>query len=237
MLTDFFNFDKSALYYRFLSPTSFGIDSFLVGIFGIGIFVLVEFLIDIQKKRQKINFDLYGGLFFSKIENIVLILLLFLGGLVIGYFYSGIFQIWLMIVFSFLVLLSAIDFKILAVPDWMNLVLFFCILLGSFFFSENFWNVFLSGLGIAGLFSILRIFGDMFCKTEILGEGDIVFGSSIGMLLGVYDTLMSIFWGCVFGSTYSIFFRFFGKKVSKLPFITFISVGLLFCFLMSISND
>lgn len=237
MLVDFFDFDKTGLLYFLISPSGFGPDILGLIALGFGIFAFVQFVFYMQAKSSKHDFDFLMTLLFSKTQSIVLIAFLFVGGFGIGYFYSGIFEIWLMIVFSFLILLSMIDYKILAVPDWINVTLFVCILIGVISFSENFWDVLLGGFAISGLFALLRIFGDIIFGREVLGEGDIVFGSSIGMLLGIYDSLMSIFWGCFIACLCVIVGRIFGKKILKLPMITCISIGLLFCFIEGVIND
>lgn len=237
MLADFFDFDKTSLLYLLISPSGFGIDILGLVALGIGIFALTQFVFYMQIKSSKNDFDFLATLLFTKTQSVASILFLIIGALGIGYLYSGIFEIWLMVVFSFLLLLSMIDYKILAVPDWMNAALFVCILIGVVSFSGNFLDALLGGLAISGLFGLLRIFGDMICNREVLGEGDILFGASIGMLLGVYDSLMSIFWGCFITSLYVIISRIFGKKILKLPMITCISIGLLFCFIEGVIND
>lgn len=237
MLADFFDFDKTSLLYLLISPSGFGVDILGLVALGIGIFAFTQFLFYMQIKSLKNDFDFLLTLLFTKTQSVVLIVLLFAGGFGIGYLYGGIFEIWLMVVFSFLILLSMIDYKILAVPDWMNVALFVCILVGVIYFSENFWDALLGGFAISGLFGLLRIFGDIIFNREVLGEGDIVFGASVGMLLGIYDSLMSVFWGCFIGCLCVIVSRFFGKKVLKLPMITCISIGLLFCFIEGIMND
>ncbi|MDO7253573.1 A24 family peptidase [Helicobacter cappadocius] len=238
MLIGFFDSDKTTLLYQYLSsPNLFDLNALWLSILGVVIFLTTQLLFYIQKRKPKTDFTFLQNLFFSKTESVFLVLIFFAGGIGIAYLYGGIFQIWLMVVFSFLVLLSAIDYKVLAVPDWINFVLFVCVLVGMIYFSQNFWDILLGGLSIAGMFSILRIFGDMIWHKEVLGEGDIVFGASVGMLLGVYGSLMSIFWGCVFASIYSVLVRFFGKKITKLPLIMIIFIGLLFYFLMGIIND
>lgn len=237
MLADFFDFDKSSLLYFLASPGGFGID--VLGLFALGILILLlsQMVFYVQLKSSKNDSLLLENLLFSKRQIAILMMLFFIGGLGIGYLYEGIFEIWVMLVFSFLVLLSMVDYKILAIPDWMNMALFFCVLIGMFYFSGDFWHILLDGFAISGLFSLVRIFGDMIFNKEVLGEGDIVFGASIGMLLGFYDSLMSVFWGCFIACLCVILLRFFGKKVLKLPMITSISAGLLFCFVESIIND
>lgn len=237
MLFDFLGFDKTGLLYLLISPSGFGVDILGLIALGIGIFVFTQVVFYIQMHCSKNQNHFLSNLLFSKIQSVVLISSLCIGGCAIGYFYSGIFEIFLMVVFSFLILLSMIDYKILAVPDWMNVGLFVCIFIGVIFFSENFWDALLGGFAISGLFSLLRVFGDIIFSREVLGEGDIIFGASIGMLLGVYDSLMSIFWGCLIASLCVIVARIFGKKVLKLPMITCISIGLLFCFIEGIIND
>lgn len=237
MLVDFFDFDKTGLLYLLISPSGFGVHILGLIALGICIFAFTQVVFYIQIKYSKNDSDFLSILLFSKIQSVILLTLILIGGFGIGYLYSGVSEIWLMIVFSFLMLLSMIDYKILAVPDWMNVALFVCVFVGAISFSGNFWDVLLGGFAISGLFGLLRIFGDIIFNREVLGEGDVVFGASIGMLLGVYDSLMSIFWGCFIVCLCVIIGRIFGKRVLKLPMITCISIGLLFCFIEGIIND
>ncbi|PAF41415.1 prepilin peptidase [Helicobacter sp. 11S02596-1] len=178
-----------------------------------------------------------SDVFASKPLNISVLALLSLLGLGVGFFYQGFFAFFAMGVFSVMLLLAFIDAKKLAVPDWLNFGLFFLVIFGAITFDPNiarFFQKMLEGLALAGLFAVLRIFGDMISKREILGEADIIFIASAGFLFGLDGALTGIFLGCVFGSAWALFLRLFGKKISKIPLITFIILGLFFGFFLEV---
>ncbi|PAF46731.1 hypothetical protein BKH41_08740 [Helicobacter sp. 12S02232-10] len=227
MESDLLIFEGNNLLYFFLSPNSLDMTVLAVIILGWGIFGITRF-----DKHCRDVFDLMSFCVF------VLALLLFLG-LGVGFFYQGIFRFWAMAVFSLMLLLALVDLKKLAVPDWMNFGLFFIVIFGVVFFEGNgalFVNKLLDGFGLAGLFAVLRIFGDMIFKREVLGEGDIVFIASSGFLFGINDALSGIFVGCVFASAWGLFLRLFSKKIVKIPLITFIVLGLFFGFFLEVYN-
>ncbi|PAF41820.1 prepilin peptidase [Helicobacter sp. 11S03491-1] len=227
MSYDLFVFGKNHFLYFLISPGHVGIDGLGLGLLGWILFEMSKYL----NTRYCLN------VFTKRISNISILIILMFFGFGIAYFYKGIFEIWLMVVLTLMFLLAFIDYKILGVPDWMNFALLFCIVLGCIYFGgENIllFDMFFEGLGLAGLFAILRIFGDMIYKKEILGEGDIVFGASSGLLFGIYNSLIAIFWGCVFASILVLFFKILGKNILKIPLITFMFIGLFFCFVMGI---
>lgn len=232
MASDFFTpfyFEKSNIFYTLISLKPFSKYHFIV-IFGLillswGILKIAKFY------DQKFMISIWTSKVFNAISSFGVLILAILA----GYFYEGIWSVWVTVVLTLGFLLAVIDSKIQAVPDWMNFALVFLSALGVIL-QDSFRSEFLDGFSMAGLFAILKIFGDMICKQEILGEGDIVFFASCGFLFGVYDSLVGLFWGCIFGCVYVGIHRLFGKKISKIPLITFVVPGLAFGFMLGILN-
>ncbi|PAF51555.1 prepilin peptidase [Helicobacter sp. 13S00477-4] len=225
-----FGFDKNIFLFFLISPNGFDTSVFGLIVLGWAIFWLVWYD----------NFRHCRGVFDSNVLNICILILLVFLGFGIGFLYQGIFEFWLMAVFSLMIFLALIDIKKFAVPDWLNFALLFLVILGVMIFDNSFYLSFeklLEGFGLAGLFAIFRIFGDMIYKKEILGEGDIVFIASSGLLFGTENSLKGIFWGCVLGIFYILFSRLFGKSVFKIPLIAFILFGIIFCFIIRVYSD
>ncbi|PAF48570.1 hypothetical protein BKH46_01335 [Helicobacter sp. 12S02634-8] len=210
-------FSPDNLLYFFLTPHRWDNSVFIVILLGWGIFGLC--------KLDKPCADGFKTLSFNVLTLVILLAL----GVVLGGFYKGLFQFWLMGVVTLMVLLALLDAKLLSVPDWINFGVFFLVILGSVFFEGYAWlfsSKFIGGLALAGLFAILRIFGDMIARREVLGEGDIVFVASSGFLFGIQDALIGVFWGCVLGVVWAMILRLKGKKSYQIPLITFIVLGL-----------
>lgn len=191
------------------------------------------------------GFDLYIlGTFFSALCIFVILNLyhfnlffkifgifasIFLGG-ISNYYFQGDFSLYLMIILNLCLLLALFDSKFLAVPDWINVSLLIFVLCVKFLIFGLSFKDFFEGLGMAGLLGLFKVLGDIIYKKQILGEGDILFIASIGIFFGSIFVWFSFFWGCVFGSGYGLIGRVFGKKVAKIPLISFIFLGIIFYF-------
>ena len=151
-------------------------------------------------------------------------------GLSIELFYSLIF-------FYTLIVLSFIDFKYKAVPDYLLLISFiFSFFVTSFNLIEAFKNAFI----VAGAFVLLnfvvtfyiqniksKILKDETLKTqEALGEGDIPILASIAVILGLKGALVAIFLASIFAIIPSIYFNI-KKKDIQTPFIPYLVLGFL----------
>lgn len=146
----------------------------------------------------------------------------------------------------FLIVLSFIDFKYKAVPDYLLLIVFIL----SFFASsyplvESFKNAFI----FAGAFVLLdfvitfyiqniksKITKDESLKEQkALGEGDIPIIAMIGAVLGLKAGLSAIFLASIFAIIPAIYNQIFKKDIET-AFIPFLSLGFLVEFIFNISK-
>lgn len=134
-----------------------------------------------------------------------------------------------------LIVLSFIDLKYKAVPDYLLLIVFLlCFFSTSFSFFDSFKNAFL----FAGAFVLLnfvitfyiqniksRLLKDESLKTqEALGEGDIPIIAMIGVVLGVNSGIFAIFLAAFFAIIPSIYSNLVKKDIQT-PFIPYLVLG------------
>ena len=145
--------------------------------------------------------------------------------------------LYALIFFYTLIVLSFIDFKYKAVPDYLLLIsLVFSFLVTSFDLIDAFKNAFI----IAGAFVLLnfvvtfyiqniksKILKDESLKTqEAMGEGDIPILAALGVVLGLKGALIAIFLSSIFAIIPSIYFNI-KKKDIQTPFIPYLVLGFL----------
>jgi len=141
------------------------------------------------------------------------------------------------LLFYTLIILSFIDFKYKAVPDYiLIIVLLFAFSLSSFSFQ--------TALTFAGGFVLLELFvtfyiqnikarilnDDSLKEQRSMGEGDIPIIAIMGGLLGVKLGMVSIFLGSLFAIIPAIL-NIVIKKDIETPFIPFLSLGLFVVFI------
>lgn len=167
--------------------------------------------------------------FFLELLSAIITLLLFLK---LGLCQEFIF----MCLFSYvLIVLSFIDFKYKAVPDYLLLiVLFIAFFASEFTIIEAFKNAFL----FAGAFVLLnfvitfyiqniksKLLKDESLKTqEALGQGDIPIIAIFGIILGVTNGLFAIFLAAFFAIIPAIYSNFVKKDIQT-PFIPYLVLG------------
>lgn len=154
------------------------------------------------------------------------------------------------IVFYLLIVLSFIDFKYKAVPDYLLVIIFFASLLASYFNSMDFFNALKNGFIFAGAFIILDFLLTFYIQNikykmtknenlktqKALGEGDIPIVFVIGMMLGIKAGFAAIFLGAILAiipSLYNIIF----KKEIETPFIPYLSLGFFIEFIFLFSDS
>jgi len=149
------------------------------------------------------------------------------------------------LVFYLLIVLSFIDFKYKAVPDYLLVFIFISAL---FAVNNDFVSAFTNGLIFAGAFIMLDFLLTFYIQNikykltknedlkhqKALGEGDIPIVFVIGMILGIKAGFTAIFLGAlsaIIPSLYNILF----KKEIETPFIPYLSFGFFieFIFLLS----
>lgn len=144
-----------------------------------------------------------------------------------------------------LIVLSFIDLKYKAVPDYLLLIVLLLSLFHFPFSFEQITNAFL----FAGAFILLNFIVTFYIQNikakitnneslrdqEALGEGDIPIVASIGAILGVYSGIIAIFLSAVFAVIPAIY-NLFVKDDVQTPFIPFLALGFLFEYLFNISR-
>ncbi len=151
-----------------------------------------------------------------------------------------------MVFFYTLIVLSFIDFKYKAVPDYLLLIA----LIFSFVITQkDLFYALKDAFIISGAFILLnfvitfyiqniksRILKDESLKQqEALGEGDIPILASIGAILGFPGTFVAIFLSSLFAIIPSIYFQI-KKKDIQTPFIPYLSLGLIVEYFFNISK-
>ena len=149
------------------------------------------------------------------------------------------FDLFLILLFFYiLAILSFIDLKYKAVPDYLLLVLFII----SFFISKDSFFISLqNAMLFAGGFVLLNFIitfyiqniksrllkNDSLKTQEALGEGDIPVIAAIAIILGAKLALIAIFLSALFAIIPAIYSSY-TKKDIEIPFIPYLSLG-LFC--------
>lgn len=151
-----------------------------------------------------------------------------------------------LIFFYILIVLSFIDLKYKAVPDYLLLILF----IFSFFMTEHsFLEAIKAACIIAGAFVLLnflisfyiqnikaKILKDESLKTqEALGEGDIPVLASFAIVLGINASLIAIFFAALFAIIPSIYNTYKNKDI-EIPFIPFLSLGFIVEYFLEITK-
>ncbi len=134
-------------------------------------------------------------------------------------------------------MLSFIDFKYKAVPDYLLLI---ALVLSFFVTSYNLIEAFKNAFIVSGAFVLLnfvltfyiqnikaKILKDESLKTqEAMGEGDIPILAILGVILGLKGALIAIFLSSIFAIIPSIYFNI-KKKDIQTPFIPYLVLGFL----------
>ncbi|CBG39796.1 prepilin peptidase [Helicobacter mustelae] len=130
--------------------------------------------------------------------------------------------------FALAFLLALTDWRDLAVPTWLN---FSLVVLGfvALFGVLDPWQRLLESFGLLGIFAFLQNLGRYFMKKEMLGDGDLIFVLGLCLVFGWVSSMEAIFLGSVFG----MFFVCIRGRV-PMPFISFMSIGIFFDFLLGL---
>ncbi len=154
--------------------------------------------------------------------------------------------LYALIFFYTLIVLSFIDFKYKAVPDYLLLIT----LVFSFFVTNNdlieaFKNAFI----VSGAFVLLnflvtfyiqnikaKILKDESLKTqEALGVGDLPVLAAMGVVLGLEGALVAIFLSSIFAIIPSIYSNLVKKDIQT-PFIPYLILGMLSVYFLDLEN-
>jgi len=145
-------------------------------------------------------------------------------------------------IFYNLILLSFIDFKFKAVPDYLLLFLLVNLFFyGVYFQSDNiiYMFVFVGGFSLLNFIITFyiqniksKILKDDSLKDQVaLGEGDMPVIASFGVLLDPKLALIAIFLSAIFAIIPAIF-NIIIKKDIQTPFIPFLSLGLFTVYIL-----
>ncbi|RXJ66634.1 prepilin peptidase [Halarcobacter ebronensis] len=156
-------------------------------------------------------------------------------------------NLFLSLVFFYtLIVLSFIDFKYKAVPDYLLLIVF----LLSFFITEfSLIDALKASCILLGAFVILnflitfyiqnikaKILKDESLKTQqALGEGDFPILAAIGVVLGLKGAFVAIFLSSIFAIIPSIYFNI-KKKDIQTPYIPYLVLGFIVEYFFNISR-
>jgi leader peptidase (prepilin peptidase)/N-methyltransferase len=127
------------------------------------------------------------------------------------------------LLFSLLLALSVIDLRYKAVPDGLSFPA-----LGLAFFSGNMLLSLEHGLMFAGGAALLRMVVSSLTKKEAMGEADIIIAAIMGAVLGITLGLLAVYMAALLAL---VAFFFLKQKGSELPFIPFLTCGMLLAYL------
>lgn len=126
-------------------------------------------------------------------------------------------------IFSIYLALSAIDYYYHAIPDSVSLTLLFVSI-----FPYDILQSIEAAFILVGFMTILRWYVSYFLKKEALGEGDVIIAGAMGALLGIKFALIAVFLAALLALPFSIIAK---KKEIVIPFVPFLSLGVLLVFL------
>ena len=169
------------------------------------------------------------------------------GSLYISIIYDfSINSVFLLLLFYTLLVLSFIDLKYKAVPDYLLII---ALLLSLFVKSDNIIEALKNAFLFSGAISLLLVFLNFYIQNikarllkndelktqEALGEGDIVIFAIIGIILGIKAGLIAIFLASIFAILPSLYLHIKCKEYQT-PFIPFLFLGLICEFVFNISK-
>ncbi|AFL68431.1 prepilin peptidase [Sulfurospirillum barnesii] len=128
-------------------------------------------------------------------------------------------------VFALLLALSLIDWRYKAVPDTLSLpalLIAFCV--------GNPLESLQNGLLLLGTFTLLRFLVSFISKKEAMGEADSIIAGIMGAVLGIQLAMAAIYIAALIAL---LAFMIVRKRGYALPFIPFLSLGLLITWLFS----
>lgn len=148
-------------------------------------------------------------------------------------------MLWVWAIVVLVIALCAWDIACYAVLDWQNLALFvlalgkgflpFFVIAGQEFSLDIPLHIFSDVLLGAGLLAVFSTLGKMLLHKEVLGEADILFCASVSGLVGFYNMILCIFWGCILASLVVICAKILvrhTKTPTMIPLIPYIVGGL-----------
>jgi len=132
-----------------------------------------------------------------------------------------------------------IDYKYFLIPSSLIIINFLLILFYCYFFSYSFNNQLL-GMIVGFSYLCFVFLGTwLFSNKQPMGYGDLLLILILGLWLGPFKILLSIFLASILGITYWIFISLKNgyNKNLKLPFGTFLIISSIFLFFYKSNFD
>ena len=140
---------------------------------------------------------------------------------------SAISLLYYFFLISILIVVAVVDFKYSLVPTTLVFAASLVSLFYNYFFitSGQFVQSVAAAFGAAIFFLIIVLL----TRGRGMGEGDVVLGFLIGMVLGLKESILAIFLAFLIGAVISLFLIALGKKHfgQTIPFAPFLVLGLL----------
>src|SRR3990170_8674180 len=128
---------------------------------------------------------------------------------------------------SILIVVAVVDFKYSLVPTTLVFAASLVSLFYNYFFltSGQFVQSVLAAFGAAIFFLVIVLL----TRGRGMGEGDVVLGFLIGMVLGLKESILAIFLAFLIGAIVSLFLIVLGRKHfgQTIPFAPFLALGFL----------
>ncbi len=132
--------------------------------------------------------------------------------------------------FSFLLVLSVIDYYTKMVPDSMNLLALTAAMLAATSL-EGFVLNFQNALLFVGGFALLRFYLSYLIKKEALGEGDLMVAGTMGAMLGIKLALMSVFVAALLALPVMLLMKDETDESKMIPFVPFLAMALFIVYI------
>ena len=136
------------------------------------------------------------------------------------------YQLWLMLIFFFFLIIFVYDLKYMEIPDEVSLPAIIILFGFTYFSFTPSWSDALIGVSIPIIFFGIQY---LVSKGKWIGEGDFRLGALMGIILGWKLTIVALFVAYILGSIVAIVVLVQKKKglSSKLPFGPFLILGTL----------
>ncbi|MDO8487110.1 MAG: prepilin peptidase [Candidatus Curtissbacteria bacterium] len=139
--------------------------------------------------------------------------------------FNLIYLIFILFIFSIMIIVSAVDFKFSLIPTSLVFAASFVALFFDYFFktSPEFAGFVIAAFLLAAFFGLIVFL----TKGKGMGEGDIILAFLIGMVLGIRDGTLAVFLAFLIGATMAIFLILAGRKRfgQTIPFAPFLVLG------------
>lgn len=132
---------------------------------------------------------------------------------------------------SILLIVIVSDYEYMIICDEVLIIGSVLLILESFFYKgiQFMFISILYGLISFGIMWLIKILGDFFFKRESMGGGDIKLMFVFGLVLGLPNSLLSIFLASLIGLPISLIFLYKNKE-HEIPFGPYLSIAALILF-------